>query len=86
MMMHVRLDVNEKCYLLMYACVKCQSRMLFAMVSMKLFCLLGTWLNEIDSNDHTKSLTHKYFLKRQGYTHDKHHSISLMRSWESRQT
>jgi hypothetical protein len=35
--MYARLNVNAKCYLLMYACVKCQSRMLFAMVSTKLF-------------------------------------------------
>jgi hypothetical protein len=38
-LMHGRLNVNAKCYLLMYACVKCQSRILFAMVSTKLFRL-----------------------------------------------
>nr|QHR87450.1 hypothetical protein Q903MT_gene1460 [Picea sitchensis] len=66
MIMHARLYVNAKCYLLMHACVKCQSRMLFAMVSTKGFYLLGTWLNKIDSNERTKSFTCKYFIKRQG--------------------
>jgi hypothetical protein len=55
--MHTQLEMNAKFYLLMCACVKFQSRILFAMVSTKL-CLLGTWLNEIDSNEHQKLNSH----------------------------